>query len=64
MCDIGINIGDVCWKVGDTAEIYCVCVCVCVSQLSSPLCWSRRCIQKLGAGLKICMRVSHMRTFS
>jgi len=41
MYNIGINMGDVRWKVGDTPEIYfmqaieyvcvCVCVCVCVS---------------------------------
>jgi len=41
MYNIGINMGDVHWKVGDTPEIYflqaiesvCCCVCVCVSQL-------------------------------
>jgi len=37
MYNIGINMGDVRCKVGDTPEIYfmqaieCVCVCVCLS---------------------------------
>jgi hypothetical protein len=37
MYNIGINMGDVRWKVGDTPEIYfmqaieSVCLCLCVS---------------------------------
>jgi len=41
MYNIGINIGDVSWKVGDTPEIYFMqaieCVFVCVSLLGSYL---------------------------
>jgi hypothetical protein len=55
MCDIGINIGDVCWKVGDTAETYCVCVCVTAQQFFVMVRALWRCMQKLGAGLKMYM---------
>jgi len=64
MYNIGIKMGNLRWKVYFTQAIECACVCVCVSELSNSLFWSSCCIQKLGHGLKIYMRVSHMRTLS